>query len=161
MSRGAVVLACLLAAGCGDGAMIIVEVTSDLAIPDELTGLEVSATSSDVSGNPCVPLVDDVQLESASQLPYRIGYHRGGRFNVEFAVRVVGRTRAEEEIRVDTKRVWPSEGIQTVTVPVDRVCLEAGCPEDGYCWDGACFSPVADFDGLLESPGAELCEADK
>lgn len=156
-------LIALLALSCtsertGGGAQLLVIVSSDLSVPDELDRVAL-----DVSGQ---------QIEGVAQADLRErGFprtvtlvHEGGPLG-PVTIRVRGYLAEAEIIQKETIAWFPSEGDGQVEIHLDRSCVGVSCGDGRTCDESVCVTvtdPITGDDagatdaGPLEEDGGEV-----
>src|SRR5262245_56184057 len=132
--------------GCGGSSPqtgIVVEITSDLAVPDELPGIQVmvtSATGSTVYDQP-FPLGP-----GQNALPLRVGVQPQGSANAPFRILVVGHRGPQVVVSPSAPLQFVSGRVLLLRLPLLAACQAMTCPipTDTCRENGVCGSDTVD-----------------
>lgn len=167
VGRAAAVMVAVLwvLAGCGEdpptGVRLVV--TTDLAVPDELDGLEVTIVASPTAdaGALCRPVALTIPADGAGSFPFELLVDKGTEYVGWIAFRVDGLRGGALVQRREVRLGWPADGVRDVEVPLQAACVELVTPCEQECIDGHCVdwaSPEGIFDdGSLVGAGAPDC----
>jgi len=133
--------------GCGSSPQtgIVVEITSDLAVPDELPDVRVTITSETGA------VVYDVPFHLASPgftntLPLRVGVQPQGDTDAPFRILVVGHRSAQVIVSRSATLHFVRGRVLLLRLPLLATCQNANCPNpnDTCHENGTCGSDVVD-----------------
>ena len=149
MTRRALLLALLAAAGCADGWWPTIRLEIDAEQPEQIDQLLVVLTAARAgpghelwcrSAGPL--LFDDLGPED---LPIRIDAEQGELFSSRLGYRVIGRRDSSDVFFHEGNALWPEEGRLVVPVVLESACDGQACGTGRHCLSaGVCEDvPIA------------------
>jgi len=101
----------MLLSACGEDTLIVLEVDSDLSIPDQINALEIVLTSP-VDGNPLKTV--DVELETEHNFPLEVGFFPNDSTPNVLEGRVTGELDGAPVAQIEVRFNWQSGKLNRV-----------------------------------------------
>lgn len=147
------VLAAAAVAGCEPApTRIVVVVSSDLEIPDELQELLIEVDATPIGGEVRSRIA---MLDTARSLPLvLVVHHEGGRLG-PIVVRAIGRRDGEDVVTRAARLSFAAERSVALQLDLTRSCVGRTCDDGATCQDGACISASVEVDTLPSWSGRD------
>lgn len=125
----------LLGAGCNDDlTQIVIEVRSDMRVPDQLDGVNIEMVRADGETMDAAAMLGPGE----NPLPRRLGVVWEDGSLGPFRTHVVGSAGGSERVRYVGNLTFEQGSVRTWVVELNASCMDVDCTEGETCVDGSC-----------------------